>query len=195
MIRPPGGGRKELKHMKFTFTEKKVHLPKALHNYAEKKVGKLERYFKTDSEANLVFSVEKDRNKVELTIRSGATILRVAESTSDMFASVDAAVTSMERQLRKHKTRLEKRLRQDAFTRVIPQEEQSTFVPDVVEESKFEVVRTKKFPIKPMTVDEAILQMDLLGHTFFAFKNDDTGAFSVVYQRNDGGYGLIEDEG
>ena len=131
MIRPPGGGRKELKHMKFTFTEKKVHLPKALHNYAEKKVGKLERYFKTDSEANLVFSVEKDRNKVELTIRSGATILRVAESTSDMFASVDAAVTSMERQLRKHKTRLEKRLRQDAFTRVIPQEEQSTFVPDV----------------------------------------------------------------
>ena len=181
--------------MKFTFTEKKVHLPKALHNYAEKKVGKLERYFKTDSEANLVFSVEKDRNTVELTIRSGATILRVAESTSDMFASVDAAVTSMERQLRKHKTRLEKRLRQDAFTRVIPQEEQSTFVPDVVEESKFEVVRTKKFPIKPMTVDEAILQMDLLGHTFFAFKNDDTGAFSVVYQRNDGGYGLIEDEG
>ena len=186
--------------MKFTFTEKKVHLPKALHNYAEKKVGKLERYFKTDSEANLseanlVFSVEKDRNKVELTIRSGATILRVAESTSDMFASVDAAVTSMERQLRKHKTRLEKRLRQDAFTRVTPQEEQSTFVPDVVEESKFEVVRTKKFPIKPMTVDEAILQMDLLGHTFFAFKNDDTGAFSVVYQRNDGGYGLIEDVG
>ena len=112
-----------------------------------------------------------------------------------MFASVDAAVTSMERQLRKHKTRLEKRLRQDAFTRVTPQEEQSTFVPDVVEESKFEVVRTKKFPIKPMTVDEAILQMDLLGHTFFAFKNDDTGAFSVVYQRNDGGYGLIEDVG
>ncbi len=181
--------------MKFTFTEKKVHLPKALRSYAEKKVGKLERYFKTDSEANLVFSVEKDRNKVELTIRSGATILRVAESTSDMFASVDAAVTSMERQLRKHKTRLEKRLRQDAFTRAVPQEEQSTFVPDVVEESKFEVVRIKKFHIEPMTVDEAILQMDLLGHTFFAFKNDDTGAFSVVYQRNDGGYGLIEDEG
>ena len=95
--------------MKFTFTEKKVNLPKALHAYAEKKVGKLERYFKTDSEANLVFSVEKDRNKVELTIRSGSTILRVAESTSDMFASVDAAVTSMERQLRKHKTRLLKR--------------------------------------------------------------------------------------
>ena len=179
--------------MKFTFTEKKVNLPKSLHAYAEKKVGKLERYFKTDSEANLVFSVEKDRNKVELTIRSGSTILRVSESTSDMGASVDAAVTSMERQLRKHKTRLEKRLRQDAFERTVT-EEVSTFVPDVVEESEYEVVRTKKFAIKPMTVDEAILQMNLLGHTFFAFKDEETGAFAVVYKRNDGGYGLIEDE-
>ena len=178
--------------MKFTFVEKKVNLPKSLHAYAEKKVGKLERYFKTDSEANLVFSVEKDRNKVELTIRSGSTILRVSESTSDMFASVDAAVTSMERQLRKHKTRLEKRLRQDAFERTV--DEVSTFVPDGVEESEFEVIRTKKFSIKPMAVDEAILQMNLLGHSFYAFKNDATGAFAVVYKRNDGGYGLIEDE-
>ena len=106
--------------MKFTFTDKKVNLPKSLHNYAEKKVGKLDRYFKTEAEANLVYSVEKDRNKVELTIRSGSTILRVAESTSDMFASVDAAVTSMERQLRKHKTRLEKRLRTGAFAPAAP---------------------------------------------------------------------------
>ena len=139
--------------MKFTFTDKKVNLPKSLHNYAEKKVGKLDRYFKNEAEANLVFSVEKDRNKVELTIRSGGTILRVAESTSDMFASVDA------------------------------------------EEDEFRVVRTKKFPIKPMTVDEAILQMDLLGHAFYAFKIEDSDAFAVVYKRNDGGYGLIEDEG
>lgn len=178
--------------MKFTFTDKKVDLPKSLHNYAEKKVGKLDRYFKGEAEANLVFSVEKDRNKVELTIRSGATILRVAESTSDMFASVDAAVTSMERQLRKHKTRLEKRLRTGAFA---PAEavEETSFVPDV-EEDEFHIVRTKKFPIKPMTVDEAILQMDLLGHSFYAFKDEDGGAFAVVYKRNDGGYGLIEDE-
>ena len=178
--------------MKFTFTDKKVDLPKSLHNYAEKKVGKLDRYFKGEAEANLVFSVEKDRNKVELTIRSGATILRVAESTSDMFASVDAAVTSMERQLRKHKTRLEKRLRTGAFTPPEPAEETS-FVPDV-EEDDFHVVRTKKFPIKPMTVDEAILQMNLLGHSFYAFKDEAGGAFAVVYKRNDGGYGLIEDE-
>ena len=179
--------------MKFTFTEKKVNLPKRIHSYAEKKVGKLDRYFKTEAEANLVFSVEKDRNKVELTIRSGATILRVSESTSDMFASIDAAVTSMERQLRKHKARLEKRLRQDAFERTVTEEEVSSFAPEA-EADDFEVVRTKKFPIKPMTVDEAILQMNLLGHTFFAFKNEDSGAFAVVYRRNDGGYGLIEDE-
>ncbi len=178
--------------MKFTFTDKKVSLPKSVHSYAEKKVGKLDRYFRNDAEAALVFSVEKDRNNVELTVRSGSTILRVSESTSDMFASIDAAVSSMERQLRKNKARLEKRLRQDAFERTV--DEQSSFAP-VEEEREFQVMRTKRFPIKPMTVEEAILQMNLLGHTFFAFKNEEMdGAFSVVYRRNDGGYGLIEDE-
>ena len=175
--------------MKFTFTDKKVNLPKSLHNYAEKKVGKLDRYFKNEAEANLVFSVEKDRNKVELTIRSGSTILRVAESTSDMFASVDAAVTSMERQLRKHKTRLEKRLRTGAFA---PAEavEETSFVPDV-EEGEFHIVRTKKFPIKPMTVDEAILQMNLLDHSFFVFRSSEDDSLCIVYRRKSGGYGLI----
>ena len=176
--------------MKFTYTEKKVNLPKKLHDYAEKKVGKLDRYFKQDAEANLVFSVEKDRNKVELTIRSGSTVLRVAESTSDMFASVDAAVTSMERQLRKHKTRLEKRLRTAVFE---PGEEATSFVPEE-EEEDFRIVRTKKFPIKPMTVEEAVLEMELVGHSFYAFKDESTGAFAVVYRRTAGGYGLIEDE-
>jgi len=178
--------------MKFTFTDKKINLPKSVHNYAEKKVGKLERYFHNEADAAVVFSVEKDRNNVELTIRSGGTILRVAESTSDMFASIDAAVSSMERQLRKNKARLEKRLRQDAFERSV--EEQSSFAP-VEEEEDFQVVRTKRFPIKPMTTEEAILQMNLLGHTFFAYKNEELdGAFAVVYKRNDGGYGIIEDE-
>lgn len=178
--------------MKFTFTDKKVNLPKSVHSYAEKKVGKLDRFFRTEAEASLVFSVEKDRNNVELTVRSGGTILRVAESTSDMFASIDAAISSLERQLRKNKARLEKRLRQDAFERVV--EEQSSFAP-VEEETEFRVVRTKRFPIKPMTVDEAILQMNLLDHKFFAFRNEDLeGAFSVVYRRNDGDYGIIEDE-
>lgn len=180
--------------MKFVFTDKKVDLPNKVHTYAEKKVGKLDRYFKSDAEAAIVFSVEKGRNNVELTVRSGSTIIRVAESTSDMFATIDAAVASVERQIRKNKARLEKRLRQDAFSRTVD-EEVSSFVPDG-EEEEFRVVRTKKFPIKPMTVEEAILQMNLVDHAFFAFKNvDSDGAFSVVYRRENGGYGLIEDEG
>lgn len=180
--------------MKFVFTDKKINLPNKVHAYAEKKVGKLDRYFKADAEAAIVFSVEKGRNNVELTIRSGGTIIRVAESTSDMFATIDAAVSSVERRLRKNKTRLEKRLRQDAFTRSVDVEEISSFVPESDEE-EYKIVRTKKFPIKPMTVDEAVLQMELVGHTFFAFKDiDHDGRFCVVYKRNDGDYGLIEDE-
>ena len=180
--------------MKFVFTDKKINLPNKVHAYAEKKVGKLDRYFKADTEAAIVFSVEKGRNNVELTIRSGGTIIRVAESTSDMFATIDAAVSSVERRLRKNKSRLEKRLRQDAFSRTVDVEELSSFVPESDEE-EYRIVRTKKFPIKPMTVDEAVLQMELVGHTFFAFKDvDHDGRFCVVYKRNDGDYGLIEDE-
>ena len=178
--------------MKFVFTDKKVNLPNKVHAYAEKKVGKLDRYFKADAEAAIVFSVEKDRNQVEVTVRSGGTVYRVSESTSDMFASIDAAVSSIERQIRKNKARLEKRLRENAFERTV--DEQSSFVPDEPEE-EFKVVRTKKFPIRPMSVEEAILQMNLVDRTFFAFRDADAdGAFAVVYRRNDGGYGLIADE-
>ena len=180
--------------MKFVFTDKKVNVPNYIHNYAEKKVGKLDRFFKEDATASLTFSVEKDRNRVEVTIRSSGTIFRVSESTSDMHASIDAAVASLERQIRKNKTRLEKRLRQGAFERALDVEEFSSFAPDEPEEGEYRIVRSKTFPLKPMTRDEAILQMNLLGHSFFAFKNEDAGgAFAVVYRRNDGDYGIIED--
>ena len=177
--------------MKFVFTDKKVDLPAKVHAYAEKKVGKLDRYFKTEADASVTFSVEKDRNRCEVTVRAGSMIFRASESTSDMFASIDATVATLERQIRKNKTRLAKRLREDAFERTV--DEVSTFVPDP-EEEEFKILRTKKFPMKPMTADEAILQMNLLEHSFFAFRNEDNdGAFAVVYKRNDGGYGLIED--
>lgn len=180
--------------MKFVFTDKKVDLPDKVHAYAEKKVGKLDRYFKADTQATAVFSVEKDRNNVELTVRSGGTIIRVAESTSDMFATIDAAVASVERQLRKNKARLEKRLRENAFERTVEPDGPSSFAPEA-EEDEFKIARTKRFPIKLMSVEEAVLQMNLVGHTFFAFKNADAdGAFSVVYKRNNGDYGLIEDD-
>ena len=181
--------------MKFVFTDKKVNIPNYIHNYAEKKVGKLDRYFKEDATAAITFSIEKDRNQVEVTIRSSGTIFRVSESSSDMRASIDAAVASLERQFRKNKSRLEKRLRQGAFERTIDEAEVASFVPDGPEEGEYRIVRTKTFPIKPMTQEEAILQMNLLGHSFFAFKNEDAGgAFAVVYRRNDGDYGIIEDE-
>ena len=183
--------------MKFVFTDKKVSLPNAIHAYAEKKVGKLDRFFKEDATASITFSVEKERlNRVEITIRSSGTIFRVAESTSDMHASIDAAVTTLERQIRKNKTRLERRLRQGAFERAMDEGEISSFAPEEPEEGEYRIVRSKTFPIKPMTREEAILQMNLLGHSFFAFKDEESGgAFAVVYRRYDGDYGLIEDEG
>ena len=181
--------------MKFVFTDKKVNIPNYIHNYAEKKVGKLDRYFKEDATAAITFSIEKDRNQVEVTIRSSGTIFRVSESSSDMRASIDAAVASLERQFRKNKSRLEKRLRQGAFERTIDEAEVASFVPDGPEEGEYRIVRTKTFPIKPMTQEEAILQMNLLGHSFFAFRNEDAGgSFAVVYRRNEGDYGIIEDE-
>lgn len=179
--------------MKFVFTDKKVTLPNFIHKYAEKKVGKLDRFFKEDATAAITFSVEKERlNKVEITIRSSGTIFRVSESTSDMQASIDAAVTTLERQIRKNKTRLEKRLRQGAFERVVDAAEVSSFAPEEPEEGEYRIVRSKTFPLKPMSRDEAILQMNLLGHQFYVFLNAATSQINVVYRRRDGGYGLIE---
>ncbi len=180
--------------MKFTFTDKKVTIPNRVHAYAERKVSKLERFFKSEVEASLVFSIEKGRNYLEVTLRSGSTIIRVAESTSDMFVSIDAAVASIERQLRKNKTRLEKRLRSEGFE-PLPEAAEQFDLPTVEEESVFDLIRSKEFFFQPMNVEEAILQMNLIGHTFFAFRNEDAGgSFAVVYRRNDNGYGLITDK-
>ena len=176
--------------MKFQFSEKKVKLPANVHSYAEKKVMKLARYFEEDAEALVVFSVEKNRNKVELTVRGAGTWFRATESTSDMFASVDAAVGTIEGQIRKNKTRLARRLRQDAFSRTV---EETSFVVDEPDED-LTIVKEKTFHFSPMSREEAVLQMNLLEHNFFAFRDEDRGgAFAVVYRRNDGGYGLIED--
>ena len=176
--------------MKFQYSEKKVKLPGNVHAYAEKKVMKLARYFEENAEALIVFSVEKNRNNVELTVHGAGTWFRARESTSDMFASIDAAVSTIEGQIRKNKTRLARRLRQDAFTRTV---EETSFVPEE-EEDDLSIVRIKKFHIQPMRREEAVLQMNLLNHTFFAFRDEDSdGAYAVVYKRQDGGYGLIVD--
>ena len=176
--------------MKFQFREKKVKLPGNVHAYAEKKVMKLARYFEEDAEALIVFSVEKNRNQVELTVHGAGTWFRASESTSDMFASIDAAVGTIEGQIRKNKTRLARRLKQDAFVRSV--QEETSFVADTEED--LSIVRSKKFYFKPMTREEAVMQMNLLNHNFFAFRDEDNGGtFAVVYKRNDGGYGLLDD--
>ena len=178
--------------MKFQFSEKKVKLPENVHAYAEKKVMKLARFFEEDAEALVVFSVEKNRNNVELTVRGAGTVFRANEKTSDMFASIDAAVGTIEGQIRKNKTRLARRLRKDAFARTM---EATSFVEEE-QEDELDIVRVKKFYFKPMTREEAILQMNLLEHNFFAFRDEDNaGCFAVVYKRTDGGYGIIDDVG
>ena len=177
--------------MKFQFREKKVKLPGNVHAYAEKKVMKLERFFDEDAEALIVFSVEKNRNQVELTVHGAGTWFRASESTSDMFASIDAAVGTIEGQIRKNKTRLARRLKQDAFTRTV--QEETSFVPDTLEDD-LSITKIKQFYFKPMTREEAVMQMNLLNHDFFVYRDADTETVSVVYRRKDGKYGLIESE-
>jgi len=177
--------------MKFTITEKKVQITDELRDYAEKKIGKIDRFFKSESEAYITFTTERGRYIAEVTIMNNGMYHRVTEVTSDMQASIDSAVAAIERQIRKHKTRLEKRLRDGVLER--------DYTPSVTQEAPdedepdFKIVRTKLFPVKPMTPEEAVLQMNLLEHEFFVFKNQDReDAFSIVYRRKQGDYGLIE---
>ena len=177
--------------MKFTFTDKKLEVPEDVRQYAEKKVNKIDRLFRSgDSEAFVTFSRERGRFTAEVTLKNNGMFYRVSETTSDVFASVDSACASIERQIRKNKTRLEKKLKSgpidwaQSVTVAEPEEEE--------EKGDFEIIRTKRFSIKPMTPQEAILQMNLLEHEFYAFLNsEEDEAFAVVYRRKNGGYGLI----
>ena len=180
--------------MKFKFISKKVDLPDTLYAYAEKKIGKLDRFFKNEAEAFVTFSLERGRFLAEITIQSNGMFYRASELTQDMYASVDSGVAAIERQIRRNKTRLEKRLRdgvlqeRDAVPAFMPLEDEA--------DEEFKIVRSKRFSIKPMSPEEAILQMNLLDHEFFVFRNMDAeDAIAVVYRRKQGGYGLICDDG
>ena len=180
--------------MKFTFTEKKMDSSEELRNYSIRKISKLDRFFKTEADAYVTYSIERGRFLAEITIHNNGMYYRASELTSDMYASVDSGVAAIERQIRRNKTRLEKKLREgslaerDAAPVLVPTEEE--------EPEEFKIVRNKRFSIKPMSAEEAILQMNLLDHEFFVFKNMDAeDAISVVYKRKQGGYGLICDDG
>ena len=176
--------------MKYTYTCKKVSLSDSIKDYAEKKISKLDKYFQEEASAAVTFSVEKDHLcTVEITIRGGGALLR-AQTTApdgDMRGAIDAAVGYIERQILKNKTRLAKRLRSEGFPAPAPADDF-----EIAEEKEFNIVRTKRFSVKPMSPEEAILQMNLLNHDFFVFFDPDFGGVSVVYRRKDGNYGLLE---
>lgn len=176
--------------MKFTFTCKKISLNDSVKAYAEKKIGKLEKYFKEEPEATVTFAVEKkNRCIVEVMLRgANGTLFRAVceDADGDMRGAIDEAVSQIDRKIRKNKTRLAKNLRSDAIVPEVPEEF------DIHEEREFDIVRTKRFAVKPMSTDEAILQMNLLGHSFYVFRRIEDSAICVVYHRNNGGYGLIE---
>lgn len=179
--------------MKFTFTEKKMDSSEELRAYSIRKISKLDRFFKTEAEAFVTFSVSRGRFLAEITIHNNGLYYRASELTNDMYASVDSGVAAIERQIRRNKTRLEKRLREGALEQ---RDDVSAYTLPEDEEEEFKIVRSKRFSIKPMSAEEAILQMELLGHEFFVFKNMDADdAISVVYKRKQGGYGLICDDG
>lgn len=177
--------------MKFIISGKNIEITEALRNNTIKKLSKLEKFFNTDTDVYVTMSVEKNRHIVEVTIPFNGVVLRAEESSEDMYASIDKVIDVLERQIRRHKTRLKKRLYDGAIK---TEYFEKTNKQDVEEEGEFKIVRCKKFAIKPMTVEEAILQMNLLGHQFFVFTNAENEETNVVYKRKDGNYGLIEPE-
>lgn len=175
--------------MILNFTGKNVEVTEALKDVTNKKLKRLDKYFQKDVVGNVVYSVERNWKIIEITINLPGTILRVEESSDDMYTSIDKAVDVLERQIRKYKTRLQKRNQTGEtirFENVIPLKEN--------EDEKPKIVKTKRFGMKPMSVEEAVLQMELLRHNFFVFMNADSEEVSVVYKRKDGNYGLIEPE-
>ena len=176
--------------MKITMTGKQIELTAALKDRINDRFSKLDRYFHKETEAAVTLSVQREKQVVEATVYSGTLIMRVEEATDDMYASIDNAVDILERQLRKHKTRIEKKLKKETFEAAAL--EQIPFGEAVEEEAEFKIVRKKRFATKPMSAEEAILQMNLLGHQFYIFNNAESGEPNVVYQRKSGDYGLIE---
>lgn len=175
--------------MKYIYAERNYEFTPDVKVYAEKKLAKLDKFFRADAEAAITARTERGHICLEVTVRNDGMLLRAACRDTDVFRAVDTAQATIERQIRKNKTRLERRLRDGAFENLLPVDDEA-----LEEEREFPIVRTKRFSVKPMTAEEAILQMNLLDHAFFAFKNANDERFSVVYKRHDGGYGLIEDE-
>lgn len=168
--------------MQVSVRGKNVEVTDALRDYVFKKVKKLDRYFEGAGETYASLSLEKDQHRIEVTIGFNGLLLRGEEQGPDMYASIDLVVEKLERQVDKYRTKIARRMRTGGSPLPIAEETQDAP----------KVVRNKRFPMKPMHVDEAILQMNLLGHDFFVFTNAESELVNVVYRRRDGNFGLIE---
>lgn len=175
--------------MKFNIHGKKVEVTDAIENYIEAKIGKLNKYFENPDEltATVVIRIRGTEQIVEVTIPAKGVILRAEESNKDLYAAIDLVSEKIERQIRKNKTKLRKHNKK---------KESMEFVLDFevtpVEEADEAIVKRKQIDMKPMSEEEAVLQMDLLGHAFFVFKDEDTGNTCILYRRKDNNYGIIE---
>lgn len=183
--------------MNFIISGKNIDVTPGLKSTIEQKLGKLERYFTPETEINVTLSVEKERQKIEVTIPVKGNIIRSEQTSNDMYVSVDLVEEVIERQLRKYKNKLVARNQgymtaadnSSNFKKEFFDSEDETSVDDEIK-----IVRTKKFGIKPMYPEDACIQMELLGHSFFVFSNAETDEVNVVYRRKDGSFGLIEPE-
>lgn len=174
--------------MKYVITERGTNVTDGLRSAIEEKLGKLEHYFAPDTEVHVTLKVEKDRQKVEVTVPVKGHIIRAEQVSDDMYVSIDLIEDIIERQLRKYKTKIvDSKQNVGSFTSEFMQE-------DDYEDEDVKVIRTKRFAVKPMDPEEACVQMELLNHSFYVFRNAETDEVNVVYKRKGGDYGLIEPE-
>ena len=175
--------------MKFTISGRNIEVTEGLKTAVEDKIGKLEKYFSPDTEAIVTLSVEKDRQKIEVTIPVKGNIIRAEQSSSDMYVSIDLVEEVIERQLKKYRTKLV--TKQQSAASVFKQDFLDAASDD---DEEIKIIRSKKFDMKPMYPEDACVQMELLGHDFFVFINAETEDVNVVYKRKGNTYGLIEPE-
>ncbi|MBE5938130.1 MAG: ribosome-associated translation inhibitor RaiA [Lachnospiraceae bacterium] len=174
--------------MKFIISGKNIDVTEGLKAAVEEKIGKLEKYFTDNTEIFVTLSTEKERQKIEVTIPMKGNIVRAEQESSDMYVSIDLVEEIIERQLRKYKTKL--LVKQQAAVNL-----NKEFIDEEIDEDEeIKIIRTKRFAVKPMDAEEACVQMELLGHNFFVFRNAETDEVNVVYKRKGNTYGLIEPE-
>ena len=170
--------------MKMSIVARKVPLRPSFAERTQQKLVKLDKFFRTDAECTVtVTALPRDTLQVEAVVRSGGMLFRAETTDEDAGSAIDTLIDLLVRQIRKNKTRLARRLRDDAF---------AMDVEDEGEDEEIRIVRQKSFAVRPMDAEEAVLQMNLLGHQFFMFQNAETGGINVVYRRRDGDYGLLE---